>query len=80
MNLSNSFDYDGEDPVEIEKMENPAFVISKEIPSVAGERSPSINSRRVSKILMRNLNSNRPRPNFRSLVSANGDGRSYNMS
>jgi len=53
MNLSNSFEYDAEDPIEIEKMENPAFVISKEISSFSGERSPSINSKRISKILMR---------------------------
>ena len=53
MNLSNSFEYDAEDPIEIEKMENPAFVITKEMPSLGGDRSPSINSKRVSKILMR---------------------------
>lgn len=71
MNLSNSFEFDGEDPIEIDKMENPMFVISKEIPA---ERSPSINSKRVNKILMGggNLTSTRPRPNFRSLVSASG--------
>jgi hypothetical protein len=34
LNLSNSLDYDTDDaPVEIEKMENPAFVISKEVHS-----------------------------------------------
>ena len=74
MNLSNSFEYDGEEPIEIDNMETPMFVISKEIPA---ERSPSINSKRVSKILIGGVaTSKRPRPNFRSLISANGDGRS----
>jgi hypothetical protein len=70
MNLSNSFEYDAEEPIEIEKMENPVFVVSKEVPTFNRERSPSHNSRKLNKILMRSLNLNRPRPNFRTLVSA----------
>ena len=73
MNLSNSFEYDAEEPIEIEKMENPVFVLSKEVPTFNRERSPSHNSRKLNKILMRSLNLNRPRPNFRTLVTASGE-------
>ena len=72
MNLSNSFDFDAEEPIEIGKMENPVFVVSKEVPNLSRERSPSHNSKKLNKIIMRSLNLNRPRPNFRTLVSASG--------
>ena len=49
LNISNSLDQDAEEsPVEIEKMEYPALVITKEVHSFSQERSPSNNSKKFN--------------------------------
>ncbi len=68
--INYSIENENEEPIEIEKMENPTLIISKDVPNYGSqylESSSSIERRNGNKLLIRAIN--RPKPNFRSLVS-----------